>query len=54
MHFNRQLEQIVKTLALRLRLGYVVTPDITDNGLVRGLSEKKHQTYIPCRRTSTA
>ena len=32
MHFHSQLEDVVQTLTLSLRLGRIITPDVTAGG----------------------
>jgi hypothetical protein len=60
VHLDSQLEQIVQTLALGLRLGNVVAPDIamiTVSGFnlsQAAMEQLSGRPYIPCLRTSTA
>lgn len=60
MHLDGELEQIVQTLALGLRLGNIVSPDIAMitvskvNSSQVTMEQWQGRPYIPCLRTSTA
>ena len=59
VHFYSQLEDVIQTLTLSLRLGSVITPNVTAGGtnISIGINITWSEviiTYIPCLRTSTA
>lgn len=60
VHLDGELEQIIQTLALGLRLGNVVAPDIAMkivsgfNSSQAAIQKSQGRPYIPCLRTSTA